>query len=45
MDSFEVIVSPEALEQLESYIDYLQYTLFNTQAAKSVWQYISRKRT
>lgn len=38
MDSFEVIISPKALSQLNSYIDYLQYTLLNGQAARSVWQ-------
>lgn len=29
MDSFEVIVSPKALFQLNSYIDYIHYTLKN----------------
>jgi hypothetical protein len=38
MDSFNVIISPKALSQLNSYIDYLQYTLLNDQAAYSVWQ-------
>ena len=38
MDSFEVIISPKALFQLNDYIDYLQYTLLNDQAAYSVWQ-------
>lgn len=38
MDSFDVIISPKALSQLNSYIDYLQYTLLNDQAARSVWQ-------
>lgn len=38
MDSYNVIISPKALAQLESYIDYLQYTLLNDQAARSVWQ-------
>ena len=37
MDSYNVIISPKALAQLESYIDYIQYTLFNDQAAKAVW--------
>ena len=37
MDSYEVIISPKALSQLNDYIDYLQYTLFNDQAAKQVW--------
>jgi plasmid stabilization system protein ParE len=35
MDSFEVIISPKALSQLN---DYIQYTLLNPQAAKSVWE-------
>lgn len=38
MDSFNVIISPKALFQLNSYIDYLQYTLLNDQAARNVWQ-------
>lgn len=38
MDSYNVIISPKALSQLSSYIDYLQYTLLNDQAAHSVWQ-------
>ncbi len=38
MDSFNVIISPKALSQLNSYIDYLQYTLLNEQAAYNVWQ-------
>lgn len=38
MDSFEVIISPKALSQLNDYIDYLQYTLLNDQAAYSMWQ-------
>lgn len=38
MDSFNVIISPKALSQLNSYIDYLQYTLLNGQAAYNVWQ-------
>lgn len=38
MDSFEVIISPKALAQLNDYIDYLQYTLLNDQAAYNVWQ-------
>ena len=33
MDSFDVIISPKALSQLNDYIDYLQYTLLNEQAA------------
>ena len=38
MDSFDVIISPKALSQLNSYIDYLQDTLLNDQAARNVWQ-------
>lgn len=38
MDSFDVIISPKALTQLNSYIDYLQYTLLNDQAAYNMWQ-------
>lgn len=29
MDSFDVIISPKALAQLNDYIDYIQYTLMN----------------
>ena len=38
MDSYEVIISPKALSQLNEYIDYIQYTLLNDQAARRVWQ-------
>ena len=38
MDSFDVIISPKALSQLNDYIDYLKYTLLNDQAAYNVWQ-------
>ena len=38
MNSFDVIISPKALSQLNSYVDYLQYTLLNDQAARNVWQ-------
>ena len=38
MDSFNVIISPKALSQLNSYIDYIQYTLLNDQSAYNVWQ-------
>lgn len=38
MDSYNVIISPKALSQLNSYIDYIQYTLLNEQAAQNVWQ-------
>lgn len=37
MDSYDVIISPRALTQLNDYIDYIQYTLFNEQAAFDVW--------
>ena len=37
MVSFNVIISPKALLQISEYVDYIQYTLLNTQAAKSVW--------
>ena len=37
MGSFKVIISPKALMQLEEYIDYIQYTLMNEPASKSVW--------
>jgi len=38
MDSFNVIISPKALSQLNDYIDYLQNTLLNNEAARNVWQ-------
>ena len=38
MNSYNVIISPKALSQLNSYIDYIQYTLLNDQAARSIWQ-------
>lgn len=38
MDSYNVIISPKALSQLNIYIDYIRYTLLNDQAALSVWQ-------
>ncbi len=38
MDSYNVVISPKALAQLESYIDYIRNTLMNEQAAFSVWQ-------
>lgn len=38
MDLYEVVIAPKALAQLESYIDYIQYTLMNEQAASEVWQ-------
>lgn len=38
MGSFDVIISPKALSQLNDYIDYLQYTLLNEQTSYNVWQ-------
>ena len=38
MGFYNVIISPKALSQLRSYIDYMQYTLLNDQAAHSVWK-------
>ena len=38
MDLFNIVISPKALSQLNNYIDYLQYTLLNEQAANNVWQ-------
>lgn len=38
MVSYSVIISPKALTQLEEYIDYIQYTLFNNQGARAVWE-------
>ena len=38
MVSYEVIISQHVLQQLESYIDYVQYTLLNDDAAGNVWQ-------
>ena len=38
MDSFDVVISPKALSQLNHYIDYVQYTLLNDQAAYNVWK-------
>ncbi|MCR5789943.1 MAG: type II toxin-antitoxin system RelE/ParE family toxin [Lachnospiraceae bacterium] len=34
---YDVIISPKALSQLDAYIDYIQHTLLNEQAAKAVW--------
>lgn len=36
MDSYDVILSEPAKIQLNSYINYIQYTLFNNQAADAV---------
>ncbi|MCM1233209.1 MAG: type II toxin-antitoxin system RelE/ParE family toxin [Ruminococcus flavefaciens] len=38
MDSYNVVISPKALSQLNDYIDYIQYTLMNDQAAYNVWR-------
>ncbi len=37
MDLFDVIIAPYVWEQLDKYIDYIQYTLLNEQAAESVY--------
>lgn len=44
MDLYNVIISPKALAQLESYIDYIQYTLLNEDAAYNVWQDAKKTR-
>ena len=38
MALYEVIISPKAMQQLNEYVEYIQYTLLNEQAAGSVWQ-------
>ena len=38
MVSYKVITTPKALSQLNSYIDYIQFTLLNNQAAEAVWE-------
>ena len=38
MVSYEVIITPQALQQLEACVDYIQYTLLNDDAAQKVWQ-------
>ncbi len=38
MVSFKVVISPKALLQLNGYVDYIQHTLLNPQAAESLWQ-------
>ncbi len=38
MGFYNVVISPKAISQLNSYIDYLQYVLLNEQAARNVWQ-------
>ncbi|MCD7751102.1 MAG: type II toxin-antitoxin system RelE/ParE family toxin [Lachnospiraceae bacterium] len=37
MDSFNVIMAPRAWNQLNEFVDYIQFTLLNEQAAKSVY--------
>lgn len=37
MVSFDIIISPKALSQLDSYIDYILNTLMNPQAAMNLW--------
>lgn len=37
MVSYNVIITPKALSQINAYIDYIQFTLLNNQAAKAVW--------
>ena len=34
---YDVIISPKALSQLDGYIEYIQCTLLNEEAAKAVW--------
>lgn len=38
MVSYKVITTPKALSQLNDYIDYIQHTLLNNQAANAVWE-------
>jgi len=38
MDSFNVILAPAARDQLDRFVDYIQYTLLNEQAAKNVYE-------
>ena len=35
---YNVIISPHALSQLDDYLGYIQYTLLNPIAARSLWQ-------
>ncbi len=37
MDSFNVVIAPEALEQLNAYVQYIRCTLMNPTAAESVY--------
>ena len=36
MDSYNVVITDQALNQLESYTDYIQYVLLDEQAANAV---------
>ena len=38
MDLYETIISPKALSQLDSYVDYILNTLMNPQAAMALLQ-------
>ena len=38
MDSYKIQIAPHALQQLNQYVDYIQFTLLNSQAADSVYQ-------
>ena len=38
MDSFDVMISPKALEQLSRYVEYIHDTLLNPIAAERVWK-------
>ena len=44
MVSYDAIITPKALEQLNSYVDYIQYALLNPMAADAVWQDALRTR-
>ena len=37
MALFDAVISPKALSQLDSYIDYILNTLMNPQAAMNLW--------
>ena len=37
MDLYEVEISPTARKQLNRYVDYIQFTLLNDQAADAVF--------
>lgn len=43
MDSFDVVISPKALSQLNHYIDYVHYTLLNDQAAYNIINFRTMK--